>query len=147
MQLMSSWYCSTSSIRTSIFPGALRPWTFQFPIFSLALVMFLGLVSLVLYLVFLPLNRLMASRDGLSPLPMIWTESVRGGFSVWVVVVSLLSGFVVGKFSTLDGALAHRNNLCLDGWWYSLVRGLQIGCPPLRIKCLIRVGVPMSLFE
>ena len=119
---MSNWYCSTSSIRTSIFPGALRPWRFQFPIFSLALVMFKGLVSLMLYLVFLP-----PSRDGLSPLPIIWTESVRGGFLVRVVVVSLLSGFVE-KFFTLEGALAHRNNLCLYGGWYSLGRGIQIGC-------------------
>ena len=40
------------------------------------------------------------------------------------------SGFVVNTFFTLDGELAHRNNLCLDGGWYSLGRGIQIGCSP-----------------
>ena len=75
-----------------------------------------GLVSLVLYLIFLPLIGLLASQVGLSPISFTRTGLVRGGFSVPVFVVSLLSGFVVNCFFPLKGTPALSNNLCLDGW-------------------------------
>ena len=141
--------CSCHTPPLGHLSGEFKPCTFKLPILSLALVMFIALVSLGLYLIFLTVVRLVASLEGLSLPSVLPTRLVSGGFSILCLVIFFifLSGFVVRNVLHWMGNWPIATTYAwMDMVAKSLGRGIHIGCSPFGHSGVNKTGIPMSWY-